>query len=79
MGLTFPWAWPMGPTGMVCGHKRAQTREEKSAMKTDLEARRQKLLVELAQVDRKIAQAQKRLAHLEARLGRASQPRAKAA
>jgi septal ring factor EnvC (AmiA/AmiB activator) len=48
-------------------------------MKTDLETRRQKLLGELAQVDRQIARTQKRLAHLETRIARASPSREKAA
>jgi hypothetical protein len=48
-------------------------------MKTDPEARRQKLLVELAQVERQIARTQQRLEHIEARLGRANQSREKAA
>jgi hypothetical protein len=78
-GINFFVGVADGTNSNVCEHERAQTREEKSTMKTDLEARRQKLLVELAQIDRQIAQAQKRLAHIEARFARASQSREKAA
>ncbi len=41
-------------------------------MKTDLEARRQKLLAKLAQVDRQIAQTQRRLTRVAAQIARAT-------
>jgi hypothetical protein len=68
-----------GTSRIVFGHDRAPTPEELSTMKTDLEARRQKLLGELARVDRHIAVQEKRLARLETQIALASQARGKAA
>jgi hypothetical protein len=48
-------------------------------MKTDLEARRQKLLGEFARVDRQIGLQEKRLARLVTQIALASQARGKAA
>ena len=69
----------MGRNRTVFGRKRAQAREEKPTMKADLKVRRQKLLGELAQVDRQIARAQKQLAYIETQIARASQSPRKAA
>ncbi len=69
----------MGRNRIVFGHQRAQAREENSTMKADLIIRRQKLLGELAQVDRQIIRTQKQLAHIETQIARASKSREKAA
>ena len=48
-------------------------------MKTRLEARRQKLLQEIARVDREIASAQKSIERIESQIAAIQQPQAKAA
>jgi len=48
-------------------------------MNSQLEARRQKLMREIAKIDRQIVKTRERLVDLEARMARASQAQQKAA